>query len=342
MLHLDVQEVSVLQDYLRRRGWLDTEERIASVEQLGRGRMNYTLRVTTANRTLIVKQSQTYAEPFSTISAPAQRAIVEGRFYERTQLVPMLANHMPQLLGVDEENNTIVLQDLGDARNYTFLYQSSQFLPDVEAEALAFFLSELHHQFLSHTREPIFANSQMRALNHESIFVTPFLEDNGANLDAVQPGLQQVATTYRQDAALRKAVRQLGALYLSDDERSSSKTSKPTTLLHGDYHPGRWLQVVAGETTAVKIIDPEFCFYGPPEFDLGVLVAHLMMAKQPFAVLDVILSNYEKPTGFDEMLRKQFTGIELVRRLIGPAQLPLNLSLSQKQVLLEEARLMLQ
>lgn len=326
-MHLDAQQPAALNDYLRRRGWLDTEETISSVEKPGEGNMNYTLRVTTPIRTLIVKQSRDYVEKYPTIPAPAGRAILEGHFYQKTQVVPMLAERMPQLLGIDEENNMLVLEDLGTSSDYTFLYQPCRLLSEEDALALTAYLSVLHSQFI--TEEPVasFANRAMRSLNHEHIFNYPFLNDNGFDLNSIQPGLQELAGVYRQDKDLKKVVRSLGEVYLADGK----------VLLHGDYYPGSWLQTASG----IKVIDPEFCFYGPAEFDLGVMVAHLMMAEQPPTVLNAVLTAYEQPDGFDEQLRQRFTGVEIMRRLIGLAQLPLSLSLETKRNLLEEAHSLL-
>ena len=75
----------------------------------------------------------------------------------------------------------------------------------------------------------------------------------------------------RQDTPLKNAAIQLGKRYLSEG----------TSLLHGDYYPGSWLKTKTG----LRIIDPEFCFFGPKEYDLGVLRAHLKMAEQPISYL---------------------------------------------------------
>ena len=331
-MHIDAQYPLALQDYLRRRGWLDTEELILSVSKPGEGNMNYTLRVVTPNRTLIVKQSRGYVEKYPTIAAPADRAVIEGRFYQAVQTIPRLAGRMPQLLGIDGENNILVLEDLGAASDFTFLYQPCRQLSETDARDLTGYLSDLHGQFVTHTPNPAFANRAMRTLNHEHIVLYPFLEDNGFDLNTVQPGLQELALPYKRDADLKEIIRHLGDAYLSD-----SHTDKPVTLLHGDYYPGSWLQTASG----TKIIDPEFCFYGPAEFDLGVMVAHLMMAEQPPTVLNTVLTNYEPIAGFDERLRQRFTGVEIMRRLIGLAQLPLSLSLDKKRGLLDEAHSLL-
>ena len=46
--------------------------------------------------------------------------------------------------------------------------------------------------------------------------------------------------------------------------------SRAETLCHGDLHTG---SVMCMETQT-KIIDPEFGFYGPMGFDIGMLIAN--------------------------------------------------------------------
>ncbi|TGT17907.1 S-methyl-5-thioribose kinase, partial [Mesorhizobium sp. M4B.F.Ca.ET.172.01.1.1] len=46
------------------------------------------------------------------------------------------------------------------------------------------------------------------------------------------------------------------------------------TLLHGDLHSGS-IMVTDQET---RMIDPEFAFYGPMAFDVGMLLANFWMA----------------------------------------------------------------
>ena len=121
---------------------------------------------------------------------------------------------------------------------------------------------------------------------------------------------------------MKAAVSELGNLYL--------ETSK--TLIHGDYYPGSWLKVPAG----VKVIDPEFSFMGRAEFDLGVLMAHLKMSQNE-TLINEALSYYHRPNGFDESMMWGFAGTEILRRLLGLAQLPLSMSLTEKEELMHIA-----
>ena len=110
------------------------------------------------------------------------------------------------------------------------------------------------------------------------------MEKNGFDLDAIQLGLQSEFLLYKKDDVLKKTIKALGEKYLKDG----------SYLLHGDYYPGSFLKTNSG----VKIIDPEFCFYGLAEFDLGVLIAHLKLSQQSNEFIDIAIKNYEKGEDF--------------------------------------------
>jgi 5-methylthioribose kinase len=79
-----------------------------------------------------------------------------------------------------------------------------------------------------------------------------------------QPWLDAVATAFREDLDLHVAISRLKLKFLSS----------PEALIHGDLHTGS-IMVTEGET---KVIDPEFAFYGPMGFDIGAVIANLLMA----------------------------------------------------------------
>lgn len=325
---LSAENLIDLENYLRAKNWLHTTEKVIKVEKPGEGNMNFTLRVyTSACKTFIIKQSRAYVEKYPSIPAPTNRAIIEGKFYDFTQKNKLLNSFMPTLLGIDEQNNIIITQDLGTANDFTNLYQPNIFISSTETLAITDYLSELHQSFYSEIPNLIFANREMRALNHEHIFVYPFLEENGFNLNNILEGLQEEALIYKNDVDLKEKIKALGEIYLADGHY----------LLHGDYYFGSFLRTNDG----VKIIDPEFCFYGYAEFDLGVLIAHLKMSEQSQESIDLAISNYKKVGDFNEKLFLQFVGIEIMRRIIGLAQLPITLSLQQRIELLKEAKLLI-
>ncbi|MDP6608528.1 MAG: phosphotransferase [Vicinamibacterales bacterium] len=328
---LDERDPDGLAAFLRERGWLASDEAVRRLSKPGEGNMNLTLRVETSQRTLIAKQARPWVEKYDHIPAPPERAVVEGRFYELMAQYPALRDRMPRLLGFAPEARLLLLEDLGSGTDYTGLYIGEP-LSEADLDALVEMLASLHRAFAGLQDDGLFTNRAMRELNHLHIFEVPLDASNGLNLDAITPGLSEVAAELRQDAALVAAVEGLGRVYLRDGG----------SLLHGDFFPGSWLRTADGP----RIIDPEFCFLGAPEFDVGVLVAHLRLADQPSAIIDRALTGYAERIGtrHDDASRTlvmQFAGVEMMRRLIGVAQLPLTADLARKQTWLQQAREML-
>lgn len=315
---------TVLESYLKGQGWLHGTEMIIAVEIPGAGNMNFTLRVKTGERSFIIKQSRAYVEKYPHVAAPIERALREAEFYTLVSAHDVLREQMPQLLGVDNDNHVLNLEDLGDGVDYSFLYQKDKILEDVELEKIMTFVATLHTSINSNTTEKKLPNKEMRKLNHEHIFIYPFLKENGLDLDEILPGLKGVGQEFKQDKILHDKVQILGNRYLSDGK----------TLLHGDYFPGSWLKTSDG----IKIIDPEFSFFGDPEFEIGVTLAHLKMAAQPQDLIEKALKMYTDLAPLNEGLCKQFMAIEILRRILGLAQLPLGINLEVRKALLTEAR----
>ena len=136
--------------------------------------------------------------------------------------------------------------------------------------------------------------------------------------------MEAEAAKLRADVPYTTTVSELGKLYLEHGE----------SLVHGDYFPGSWLRTAAG----IRVIDPEFCFFGPPEFDLGVLIAHLYLARQPEALVQHSLDRYRSQGPLNLRLTHQFAGVEIMRRLLGVAQVPLPYGLQSKAELLGLSR----
>ncbi|MDI1324375.1 MAG: phosphotransferase [Algoriphagus sp.] len=323
-LSLDSSSVA---EFLLEKNWLFPQEAVKSTEVPGAGNMNFTIRVITNQRSFILKQSRPYVEKYPQVPAPADRVLREGEFYKLTAHIPALAARTPKLLGIDEEQSILQLEDLGVGSDFTGMYAGKKNLTIEEVTELVDFAVSLHDSFQDLPSEKRITNREMRKLNHEHIFHYPFVEENGMNLDKVLPGLEKSAAVYRQDAMLKQRVEGLGELYLADGP----------CLLHGDYFPGSWLQTPQG----IRIIDPEFCFFGSREFELGVMLGHLQLSAQPKEIQDYALAYYLQKSGVDQVLVKKFAAVEVLRRLIGLAQLPLSLNIQERISLMQKASLTL-
>jgi 5-methylthioribose kinase len=205
----------------------------------------------------------------------------------------------------------------------SYLYDS-RLVEEAQLKTLVTALETIHSTSVANTYPD---NITLRELNHQHIFVLPFLLDNGFSLDNIQEGLEKVSLPYKKDGTLKDRINLVGQKYLD----------KGNTLIHGDYYPGSWMT----KGNQIFIIDPEFSFMGFAEFDVGVLAAHCIMITMDGSILEQIMTFYKSNLNVE--LLRQIAGIEIMRRIIGLAQLPVKRSLDEKKHLLELAyRLVMQ
>lgn len=292
-------------------------EDIVRVERAGQGNMNLVLRVVTPRRSFILKQSRPYVEKYPQIEAPAERIFSEIDFYRKVSEHPDIARLMPRLLGSDPELHLMVVEDLGAASDYSDLYRVAR--GGMPLDDAVGWLAMLHAVQLDVPERERLGCRALRKLNHAHIFEIPLQSPSAIPLDDVCGGLESIAQNIRRDTRIKDAANELGQRYLAGGE----------FLLHGDYYPGSWLRT-AGR---FRVIDPEFTFAGPVEFDLAVLVAHSLLVGHREDVIDEICSRYADTGGqaIDATLMRRFAAMEVLRRLIGVAQLPLDASIARRR-----------
>ena len=105
-------------------------------------------------------------------------------------------------------------------------------------------------------------NHALCKITEDLIFTDPYREAEQNRW--TQPYLDATAASFREDLDLHVAISRLKLKFMSS----------PEALIHGDLHTGS-IMVTENET---KVIDPEFAFYGPMGFDVGAIIANLLMA----------------------------------------------------------------
>ena len=322
VLLLDLHDRAGIDGYLLRRGLAEGSELPARIESAGSGNMNLTLRVTLLNRSLILKQGRPWVEKYDHLEAPWDRTLIEGRFYEAVHDVRAVSSRLPEILDLDPHNHVLALSDVGSLGDFTTIYADGG-IPAATLDELLDWLKALGGVTIPDDRKDAFANRAMRALNHEHIFRLPLARDNGLDLDRITDGLARAAEELKADLACAARVQALGSRYLEDGP----------SLVHGDYFPGSWMKATDG----VSIIDPEFCFLGVREFDYGVMLAHLALARTRADPAQRVIAATQRER-LDTALVLNFAGVEIMRRLIGVAQLPLSHDLNTKRRLLDISR----
>ena len=337
-------------------GWLGDEEQVTTCASLG-GESSTVMRVELQElrggwRTAVLKQSLPWLRRDESVAMPADRWRGEQAFYAAVARVPEAAARMPRLMAANEERFLLLLEDFRGASSLTSLYGGGS-LARGAAEVLGAFLRALRCGTRGEPNAE-FAHGGMKTLSHRLLFEAPFdSPEQGGNgfgpdgpapagdaLDATEPGLGEAAATLRSDRTFREALSELGSRFLDAG----------ACLVHGAFHPANWLLLPSGD---VRVVDPQYSSPGDPEFDLGTALAHLLLARQPVEVVATFLSaatgaeeagregpadTEEVEAGVDRPLVARYAGAEIVRRLLGGAQLPLEAEGGSRRGLLETAR----
>jgi 5-methylthioribose kinase len=105
-------------------------------------------------------------------------------------------------------------------------------------------------------------NAALCDISESLVFSDPYYN---AKLNRhTSPQLDDMVARLRADRDLKVAAQRLKHVF----------AAMPETLIHGDLHTGS----VMVTDNDVRVIDPEFAFYGPMAFDVGMLLANFWMS----------------------------------------------------------------
>ncbi|MDR5816288.1 S-methyl-5-thioribose kinase [Caballeronia sp. LZ033] len=241
------------------------------VAEVGDGNLNYVYFVTntkTPQRSVVVKQ----APPFLRLVGktwPLSCQRMEHEVAALRRFGALCPQHVPKVYHADSTRFLMVMQHLASHRilrqglmDGTVYPLLAQHLSAYLAHTL-FFGSDL---FLSADIKKQAAgaaiNPELCKITEDLVFTFPF-EAHPSNV--YSPALPQAAIErLRTHEPLRAAAADMKWAFMNHAE----------TLLHGDLHTGS-IMVNAEDTF---VIDPEFAFYGPMGFDVGALLANLLLA----------------------------------------------------------------
>ena len=115
-------------------------------------------------------------------------------------------------------------------------------------------------------------NPELCRITEDLVFTEPYIDvDNNSFVDDLTPEVMAL----RDDAALRAEVGLLKFRFMTAAE----------ILVHGDLHTGSVMVRRGDDGPECRVIDAEFCYYGPVGFDLGALFGNFLAARARAAVL---------------------------------------------------------
>jgi 5-methylthioribose kinase len=239
------------------------------VHRVGEGRTNLVFIVEGPDGAVCVKQSLPYVRALGEgAPLPPERAIYEeAALHLYFRFTPGL---VPRVLHYDSELFLLVMERLaphitlrrGIIEGATFPLLAEH-LGRFLAEAL-FRTSDLAMPATEKKERVAFfcGNAEICRISEEQIFTEPYASAEPARWTS--PQLDDIARAIQADAPLKRAVAVLKLKFMTE----------PQALLHGDLRVGS-IMVTQDDT---RVIDPEYAFFGPPGFDIGKLLASLLMA----------------------------------------------------------------
>jgi S-methyl-5-thioribose kinase len=283
---LDTETVKA---YLVEQFKLFSADEPLDAEEIGDGNINYVFRVRSriGGKSIIVKQAdrllRSSGRPLDITRSKREAEAL--RIY--ADLTPQF---IPQIYAYDDTMSAICMEDISYCGNLRKELMAGHSLPANFAENAASFLADAvfatSDLFLSpeekKKRVSAFINPELCAISETLVFSEPYC--NGKKRNRITPGNEDfIQKTLYNDEALKVEVASLREIFMN----------KAEALIHGDLHTGSiFIGSSAGipidtNTTpdrnatsepCMKIIDPEFAFYGPIGYDLGNIIAHLYCA----------------------------------------------------------------
>ena len=263
-------EVSTIKNFIESNDKIkniigDTEE--IEIKEVGDGNLNLVFFVESKKNSICIKQPLPYLRVLKDWPLTLKRSYYESEY------MSIHSNHvsdlMPKIYDFDPELCTITMEKLSphiimrhgliNATKYekfaedisTFMAKTLFFTSDLYLKADQ--KKELNSRFIM--------NTELCKITEDLIFTDPYMYNKNNRWSS--PHLDKQKKEIENNDDLKIAVSRLKIKFMSETQ----------SLLHGDLHTGS-IMVTENDT---KVIDPEFAFYGPMGFDVGALLANLLM-----------------------------------------------------------------
>ncbi|QOS97844.1 S-methyl-5-thioribose kinase [Brevibacterium sp. JNUCC-42] len=262
---LSVQEAIL---YVQNQGKIFTKEASLVSQEIGDGNLNLVFRITDeeTGKSVIVKQALPYARVVGEswpLTLDRSRIEAEALKIQRElvgDLVPEVYHHNTELaltIMEDVGDHKLLRAGLIDGEVYPhFARHIGTFL----AHTLFFTSDPGTQPFAKKANVSKFINPELCKITEDLVFTDPY-EDHETN--DFNPLIRPDVEAIWGNQALRREIAKLKYGFLTRAE----------ALLHGDLHTGS----IFVTQTSTKVIDPEFAFYGPIGFDIGAVIANLIL-----------------------------------------------------------------
>ena len=286
--HYKMEGDDIIDYVFEHSNFFDSNENLVC-EEIGDGNINYVYRIfdKSTKKSLILKQAdvQTRVRPDGYLNPDRSTREAEVlKLYN--ECAPGFS---PKIIYADPVMAAIIMEDIGSYSNLRM---------ELMAGKIFYGIEELIARFIVDTSLPStdlvlayqkkfqaaakFYNPDLCKITEDLVFTHPYKDVRQRNI-LLPENADWLKKKFYEDSNLIARVAVLKEKF----------NNYPQGLIHGDLHSGSIFVKNENEETKIKIIDPEFAFYGPIAYDLGNVLAHFIFA-QGYAKYSPLFVDEEK------------------------------------------------
>ncbi|WP_427171665.1 S-methyl-5-thioribose kinase [Fusobacterium nucleatum] len=285
---LDCEEVL---SYVREKK-LFSENSDLTAKEIGDGNINYIFKVEDKinGKSIVLKQADKLLRS-SGRPLDLSRSKIEANILKiENDLAP---NFVPKVYLYDEIMCVLAMEDISEYKNLRTELLAGKIFPNL-ANNISEFLSKtlllttdlFMNKFEKKKNVKEFINPELCDISECLVFTEPY--DNNRNRNIITPGNEEfVEKVLYENQDLHFAILKLREKFMNYSQ----------SLIHGDLHSG---SIFINEK-GIKIIDPEFSFYGPMAYDVGNVIGNLYF---PLYRAKFFMEENEKKEKFINWLEK--------------------------------------
>jgi len=354
-------------DYIREKLNFFSRNTTISVKEIGDGNLNYVFRAVEeeTGKSIIVKQAGEQLRISTDMRITTDRNRIESEILIiQGKYAP---NLVPKVFTYDTVMCTCLMEDLSDYMLMRYALIEHKIFPKFAEDITTYMVNTLLNTsdvVMEHKEKKklvkSFINPELCEITEDLIYTEPYNDCKGRNI-ITSGNLEFVKKELYNDKVLHLEIAKLKFNFMNNAQ----------ALLHGDLHTGS----IFVKSDATRIFDPEFAFFGPMGYDIGNVIANLFFAWDNGAaigntsfcdwilqtvgeVIDLFKSKFivefrkkatdvmAKTKGFAEYYLDSIiadtaagTGTELIRRIVGMAQVKDVTTISDKKKRLRAERI---
>lgn len=285
MKELSNQEII---EFIREKTNLFSQNDCLRCTEISDGNINYVYRIENKKgKSVVLKYASEHIRTSGNfLNVDRSRIEIKALLYEHE----MVSNSTPEIYYYDFDKHLFIMEDLRDFKNLRYALMNEEIYPSLKNDINNFLIKTL---LLSTDLviDPLkkkelvkeYINPMLCQISERLVFTEPYDREKNNNVLSAENKSFFESELY-DDQELKLIVA----------KAKNNFKNNAQCLLHGDLHTGS----IFVKKGMIKVLDPEFAFYGPAGYDIGNVIANLLFAyiRSKNTTKNRVFMNYIKDT----------------------------------------------